>query len=147
MIPLLDEPLKDINAKLLKPTRRKTSSNVISWAKAYNDKLAAASKVVRDNSAAVADWILSTDIPNRVSESLPVKVRDLIALVRRTKYPSDIQVARDTPSAIRVLSDDDLSSEKESAFKKNIVVYNLKVIDKIDYLKCTCWMVEKLSCW
>ena len=94
MTNLLDEPLKDIKVKTLKPTRTKTSTNVISWAKAYNDKLAAASKVVRDNSAAVADWILSTDIPNRVSESLPVKVRDLIALVRRTKYPSDIQVAR-----------------------------------------------------
>ena len=65
-------------------------------------------------------------MPKNVSKTLPVKVQTLIKLVKDSKYKSSIDIKPEQT--------DELSRESESAFKKNVVIYEMKILDEMDCL-------------
>ena len=131
MISLLDKPLKEINVKPMKPTKLKKRFNISNFIK--NAKLKVTTSLVKENANDIAEWILNMEVPKTALQNLPIKIIKLIKLVKETTYlenptyDSDTQRQRDDT--------EDLSQESETAFKKNIIVFDLKILNELDYMK------------
>jgi len=122
---LLDEPIIDIKVKPLKPTKYKSRFKNVERVRNAKQKTA---RLIRENNYKIADWILNTKLPKNVSKTLPVKVQALIKLVKDSKYKSSIDIKPEPDKT------DELSRESESAFKKNVVIYEMKILDEMDCL-------------
>ena len=121
----LDEPLIDIKVKPLKLTKYKSRFKSVERVRNATQKTA---KLIRENNYKIADWILNTKLPNNVSKSLTVDVQAFIKLVKNSKYNSSIDIKPEPDKT------DELSRESESAFKKNVVIYEMKILDEMDCL-------------
>ena len=130
MANLLDEPLSDIKVKLLNSTKSKSRFNFVKWIR--NAKLKTA-QLIRENDYQIAEWILNMDIPDKISKTLPAKIQSLIKLVKNTKYKNSADIKPDQTHEFTI-EPTKLSRESESAFKKNVVVYEMKVLDHMDCL-------------
>ena len=123
MTNLLDEPLKDINVKPMRPTNFKKRFNILNSVK--NAKLKTTTSLVKQNAKDIAEWILNMKISKPTSRILPNKIKNLIKLVNETNYLEKPILDHDAH----------LSRESESAFKKNIVVFDLKILNELDCMK------------
>ena len=72
----------------------------------------------------IADWILNTEIKKL---KIPRKTKELVKLVMKSKYS-------DKPIEYKY-SDDKLSEKRNTAFKNNVIIYKLKVLNHDDPLK------------
>ena len=123
MTNLLDEPLKDINVKPMRPTKLKRRFNILNFVK--NAKLKTTASLVKQNAKDIAEWILNMKISKTTSRILPNKIKNIIKLVNETNYLEKPIFDRDAH----------LSRESESAFKRNIVVFDMKILNELDCLK------------
>ena len=93
-----------------------------------NKTIAKISNKIKQKSLQIANWILNTKIEkNRIpARSSPAKIKDLVNLVRKTKY-SDVEMSHNYEKR-------KLSVKKITAFKNNAIVYQMKVLDDKDPL-------------
>ena len=87
---ILDSVVPEINMPIMKPSRKKTF-NMEEW---INKTIAKISNKIKQKSMQIANWILNTKIEeNQIpAKSLPAKIKDLVNLVRKTKY-SDVEMS------------------------------------------------------
>ena len=121
---ILDSIVPDINVPIMKLSR-KNPFNMEKW---INKTTAKISKKIKQKSMQIANWILNTKIEkNQVpSKSLPVKIKDLMNTVLRSKY-SDVEISHNYEK-------EKLSVKRISAFKNDAIVYKMKVLDNKDPL-------------
>ena len=82
------------------------------------------SENVQQNSLKIADWILNTKIKKL---KVPLKIKELMELAMKSKYS-------DKPIEYKY-SDDKLSEKRNTAFKNDVIIYKLKVLNHDDPLK------------
>ena len=159
---LLNESLDDIKVKSLQPGKfRRSRFDVTKWVE--NAKLKTA-KIIRENNNKLADWFLNVELPNSVVNTLPVKVRSLLNLVKKTKYKKVdiVDVNESSRSSMnnnnnnnnktsnnnntelsqrskksklgKPIKLSELSKESESAFRKNVIVYDMNILNSMDCL-------------
>ena len=113
---LLDTVVPDINVPIMKTNKRKPSKrhrfNSRKWFQ----------NAVKQTSLQITHWILNTEIEKIKKLPLPAKIKDLVDLVRKSKYYK-------VP-----LQNNKLSEKKNTAFKNNAIVYKLKVLNLDDPL-------------
>ena len=117
---ILDSIVPDINVPIMKPTKNSKVS-INKWIDNAKMKI---SENVAQNSLKIADWILNTKIKKL---AIPAKTKKLIELAMKTKY-------YDKPVEYKH-SDEKLSEKRTTAFKNNVIIYKLKVMNNDDPLK------------
>ena len=113
---LLDCMVPDINVPIMKPSKR-NRFNSKKWIDNAKTKL---SENVERKSLKIANWILNTRI---VKSHLSPKIKELIKMVMETKY-SEKPISRE----------EKLSVKRITAFKKNAIIYKMKILDNVDPL-------------
>ena len=85
-----DSVVPEVDVPAMKPSRKKTF-NIEKW---INKTIAKISKKIKQKCMQIANWILNTKIEkNQVqAKSSPAKIKDLVKLVRRSKY-SDVEMS------------------------------------------------------
>ena len=117
---ILDSIVPDIDVPILKP-KKISKFSINRWIDNAKMKI---SENVQRNSLKIADWILKTEIKKL---KIPPKTKKLMELVMKRKYS-------DKPIEYKY-SDDKLSEKRNTAFKNNVIIYKLKVLNHDDPLK------------
>ena len=117
---ILDSIVPDIDVPMLKP-RKISKFSINRWID--NAKMKISENVQRESSQ-IADWILKTEIKKL---KIPPKTKRLMELAMKSKYS-------DKPIEYKY-SDDKLSEKRNTAFKNNVIIYKLKVLNHDDPLK------------
>ena len=117
---LLDTNVPEINVPIMALSERKPSKtnrfNSREWFQ----------NAVRQTSLQIADWILNTGKKIIEKLPLPAKIKDLVELVMKSKY---YKVPNQNPN-----QNNKLSEKKNTAFKNNAIVYQLKILNRDDPL-------------
>ena len=112
---LLDTVVPDINVPIMKTTERTPIKR-----HRFNSRKWFQNAVVKQTSLQITHWILNTEIEKIKKLPLPAKIKDLVDLVRKSKY-------------YKVPFQNNKLSEKENtAFVNNAIVYKLKVLNLDD---------------
>ena len=117
---ILDSIVPDIDVPVLKP-KKYSKFSINKWIDNAKIKI---SENVQKNSLKIADWILNTKIKKL---KVPPKTKELMELVMKSKYS-------DRPIEYKY-SDDKLSEKRNTAFKNNVIIYKLRVLNHDDPLK------------
>ena len=117
---ILDSIVPDSGVPILKP-KKISKFSINRWIDNAKIKI---SENIQQNSLKIADWILKTEVKKL---KIPPKTKKLMELVMKSKY-SDIPIKYK-------YSDDKLSGKKNTAFKNNVIIYKLKVLNQDDLLK------------
>ena len=117
---ILDSIVPDIDVPILKP-KKISKFSINRWIDNAKMKI---SENLQRNSLNIADWILKTEIKKL---KIPPKTKKIMELVMKRKYS-------DKPIEYKY-SDDKLSEKRNTAFKNNVIIYKLKVLNHDDPLK------------
>ena len=113
---LLDTNVPDINVPIMKMSKRKpTKTNRFNSRKLSQ-------YAVKQTSLQIADWILNTGINEMKKSPLPLKIKDFVELVMKSKYHK-------VP-----FHNNKLGEKQMTAFKNNAIVYKLKLENRDDPL-------------
>ena len=82
------------------------------------------SENLQSKSLQIANWILNSEVRKL---KIPPKTKEFVKLVMKSKYS-------DKPIEYKY-SDDKLSDKRNTAFKNNVIIYKLKVLNHDDPLK------------
>ena len=117
---LLDTNVPEINVPIMELSERKPSkTNRFNSRKWFQN-------AVKQTSLQIAHWILNTGKKIIKKLPLPVKIKDLVELVMKSKY---YKVPNQNPN-----QNNKLSEKKNTAFKNNAIVYKLKMLNPDDPL-------------
>ena len=114
---LMDSDVPDIEVPIMELSKRKRFN--IKWVEDAKTKLA---NKIKQKSKAIANWILNEEIKKTKKLPLPAKIEDLIKLVMKSEYSK------------KTFKNNKLSVKKNTAFKNNAIVYQMKILDKNDPL-------------
>ena len=117
---ILDSIVPDIDFPILKP-KKISKFSISKWIDNAKMKI---SENIQNKNLQIADWILNTKIEKL---KIPPKTKKLMELVMKSKYS-------DKPIEYKY-SDDKLSEKRNTAFKNNVIIYKLKVLNHDDPLK------------
>ena len=117
---ILDSIVPDIDFPILKP-KKISKFSINRWIDNAKMKI---SENIQNKNLQIADWILNTEIKK---QKIPRKTKELVKLVMKSKYS-------DKPIEYKY-SDDKLSEKRNTAFKNNVIIYKLKVLNHDDPLK------------
>ena len=117
---ILDSIVPDIDVPILKP-KKISKFSINKWIDNAKMKI---SEMFNVNSLKIADWILNTKLKKL---KVPLKTKELMELVMKSKYS-------DKPIEYKY-SDDKLSEKRNTAFKNDVIIYKLKVLNHDDPLK------------
>ena len=117
---ILDRIVPDIDVPILKP-KKVSKFSISKWIDNAKMRIL---ETIQQNSLKIADWILKTEVKKL---KIPPKTKKLMELVMKSKYS-------DKPIEYKY-SDDKLSEKRNTAFKNNVIIYKLKVLNHDDPLK------------
>ena len=117
---ILDSIVPDIDFPILKP-KKISKFSINRWIDNAKMKI---SENIQNKNLQIADWILNTEIKKL---KIPRKTKELVKLVMKSKYS-------DKPIEYKY-SDDKLSEKRNTAFKNNVIIYKLKVLNHVDPLE------------